>query len=137
MDGLVLTRRLREWCTAPIIVVSARGLEKDKIQALDEGADDYLTKPFGSGELLARIRVALRHVNHEPGAVSGAGVRTGQLAGGPDPPGSDRGRPAGAPDAQRIQTTHHLDQARRHGAHPPPAAQGGLGQRARAPSRTT
>jgi two-component system, OmpR family, KDP operon response regulator KdpE len=69
-DGLVLTRRLREWCTAPIIVVSARGLEKDKIQALDEGADDYLTKPFGSGELLARIRVALRHVNHEPGAVS-------------------------------------------------------------------
>jgi two-component system, OmpR family, KDP operon response regulator KdpE len=69
-DGLVLTRRLREWCTAPIIVVSARGLEKDKIQALDEGADDYLTKPFGSGELLARIRVALRHVNHDPGAAS-------------------------------------------------------------------
>jgi two-component system KDP operon response regulator KdpE len=62
MDGLELTRRLREWYTAPIIVVSARGLEKDKIQALDEGADDYLTKPFGSGELLARIRVALRHV---------------------------------------------------------------------------
>jgi two-component system KDP operon response regulator KdpE len=64
-DGLVLTRRLREWCDAPIIVVSARGMEKDKIQALDEGADDYLTKPFGSGELLARIRVALRHVHHD------------------------------------------------------------------------
>jgi len=60
-DGLVLTRRLREWCAVPIIVVSARGQEQDKIQALDEGADDYLTKPFGSGELLARIRVALRH----------------------------------------------------------------------------
>jgi two-component system KDP operon response regulator KdpE len=61
LDGLVLTRRLREWCSAPIIVVSARGMESDKIQALDLGADDYLTKPFGSGELLARIRVALRH----------------------------------------------------------------------------
>jgi two-component system KDP operon response regulator KdpE len=61
LDGLVLTQRLREWCTAPIIVVSARGMESDKIQALDMGADDYLTKPFGSGELLARIRVALRH----------------------------------------------------------------------------
>ena len=64
MDGLMLTRRLREWFTAPIIVVSARGMEKDKIQALDEGADDYLTKPFGTGELLARIRVALRHRSH-------------------------------------------------------------------------
>ena len=64
MDGLELTRRLREWCTAPIIVVSARGMEKDKIQALDAGADDYLTKPFGTGELLARIRVALRHRTH-------------------------------------------------------------------------
>ena len=63
LDGLVLTRKLREWCTTPIIVVSARGQEQDKIQALDEGADDYLTKPFGSGELLARIRVALRHRN--------------------------------------------------------------------------
>ena len=66
-DGLVLTRKLREWCTVPIIVVSARGQEQDKIQALDEGADDYLTKPFGSGELLARIRVALRH-RYDPAA---------------------------------------------------------------------
>ena len=65
-DGLVLTRKLREWCATPIIVVSARGLEKDKIQALDEGADDYLTKPFGSGELLARIRVGLRHARRDP-----------------------------------------------------------------------
>jgi two-component system KDP operon response regulator KdpE len=64
LDGLVLCRRLREWFMAPIIVVSARGMEKDKIQALDEGADDYLTKPFGTGELLARIRVALRHRTH-------------------------------------------------------------------------
>ena len=53
--------RLREWCAAPIIVLSARGQERDKVAALDAGADDYLTKPFGVGELLARMRVALRH----------------------------------------------------------------------------
>jgi two-component system KDP operon response regulator KdpE len=61
MDGLEVTRRLREWSSVPIIVLSARGQEKDKIDALDAGADDYLTKPFSTGELLARIRVALRH----------------------------------------------------------------------------
>jgi two-component system KDP operon response regulator KdpE len=61
VDGLVVTKRLREWASAPIIVISARGQEEDKINALDAGADDYLTKPFGTGELLARIRVALRH----------------------------------------------------------------------------
>jgi two-component system, OmpR family, KDP operon response regulator KdpE len=64
LDGLEVTRRLREWATMPIIVLSARGRESDKIAALDAGADDYLTKPFGTGELLARIRVALRHVAH-------------------------------------------------------------------------
>ena len=61
IDGLDVTKRLREWASAPIIVISARGQEDDKINALDAGADDYLTKPFGTGELLARIRVALRH----------------------------------------------------------------------------
>jgi two-component system, OmpR family, KDP operon response regulator KdpE len=60
-DGLTVTQRLREWATVPIIVISARGREEDKIQALDAGADDYVTKPFGVGELLARLRVALRH----------------------------------------------------------------------------
>jgi two-component system KDP operon response regulator KdpE len=60
-DGLDLAREIRDWSRVPIIVVSARGKEEDKIRALDLGADDYLTKPFGSGELLARIRVALRH----------------------------------------------------------------------------
>ena len=60
-DGLVVTQRLREWAKTPVIVISARGREEDKIQALDAGADDYLTKPFGVGELLARIRVALRN----------------------------------------------------------------------------
>jgi two-component system KDP operon response regulator KdpE len=60
-DGIELTRQLREWSRVPIIVISARGREADKVAALDAGADDYLTKPFGVNELLARIRVALRH----------------------------------------------------------------------------
>jgi two-component system KDP operon response regulator KdpE len=61
MDGLEFLRRLREWSKVPVIVLTARDRESDKIEALDQGADDYLTKPFGIGELLARIRVALRH----------------------------------------------------------------------------
>jgi two-component system KDP operon response regulator KdpE len=61
MDGLEVIRRLRDWSHMPVIIVSARDQEKDKVAALDAGADDYLTKPFGVGELLARIRVALRH----------------------------------------------------------------------------
>jgi two-component system KDP operon response regulator KdpE len=62
IDGLEVTRKLREWTNAPIIVISARELERDKVRALDEGADDYLTKPFGVDELMARIRVSLRHI---------------------------------------------------------------------------
>ena len=61
MDGVDIIRRIRGWSVVPIIVVSARTRERDKIEALDLGADDYLTKPFGGGELLARIRTALRH----------------------------------------------------------------------------
>jgi len=62
-EGLDVATELRSWTKIPIIVLSARGQEEDKIRALDAGADDYLTKPFGVGELLARIRVALRHAN--------------------------------------------------------------------------
>jgi two-component system KDP operon response regulator KdpE len=65
-DGVDLARRLREWSRAPIIVLSARGREEDKVNALDAGADDYLTKPFGVNELLARLRVALRHAQATP-----------------------------------------------------------------------
>jgi two-component system, OmpR family, KDP operon response regulator KdpE len=61
-DGTEVVRRLREWTQIPIIILSVREQEQDKIKALDAGADDYITKPFGMGELLARIRVALRHV---------------------------------------------------------------------------
>ncbi len=67
-DGRDLARRLREWTRAPIIVLSARGREEDKVNALDAGADDYLTKPFGVNELLARLRVALRHARAAPDA---------------------------------------------------------------------
>lgn len=65
LDGLELVRRIRETSATPIIVISARELEDDKVKALDNGADDYLTKPFGSSELLARIRVALRHADQQ------------------------------------------------------------------------
>ncbi len=66
-DGLEVARELRRSTRVPIVVISARGREQDKIAALDLGADDYLTKPFGVGELLARLRVALRHAALPPG----------------------------------------------------------------------
>jgi len=61
LDGLAVTARLREWTQTPIVVISARGRDEDKVAALDAGADDYVTKPFSVPELLARLRVALRH----------------------------------------------------------------------------
>lgn len=64
MDGVEVTRQLREWYQSPILILSVRDQENDKIAALDAGADDYLTKPFGVGELMARIRVALRRSPH-------------------------------------------------------------------------
>lgn len=63
MDGMEIIRQVRTWSDNPIIVVSARTQEEDKVLALDAGADDYLTKPFGTSELLARIRTSLRHSN--------------------------------------------------------------------------
>ncbi|MDO8567765.1 MAG: response regulator transcription factor [Dehalococcoidales bacterium] len=68
LDGVEVCRRIREWSAVPIIVLSARGDEKDKVKCLELGADDYLTKPFGIAELLARIRTALRHVEASKGA---------------------------------------------------------------------
>lgn len=68
IDGLEVVRRLREWTPVPIIILSVRESEEDKVTALDAGADDYLTKPFGVGELLARVRVALRHALPEAAA---------------------------------------------------------------------
>ncbi len=68
LDGVELTEQIRQWSQVPIIVLSARDRETDKIRALDAGADDYLTKPFAVGELLARLRVALRHRARAQGA---------------------------------------------------------------------
>jgi two-component system KDP operon response regulator KdpE len=72
MDGIAVIRKVREWSAVPIIVLSARSQESNKIAALDAGADDYLTKPFSIGELLARIRVSLRHAAQ----LAGDGVET-------------------------------------------------------------
>jgi two-component system KDP operon response regulator KdpE len=66
VDGIEVTRLLREWSQIPIIILSVREAEHDKISALDAGADDYLTKPFSTGELMARMRVALRRQNTKP-----------------------------------------------------------------------
>lgn len=74
IDGIEVTRRLREWSATPVIILSVRNDESEKIHALDAGADDYLTKPFGVGELLARMRVAMRHRTPDPAsAVLAAG----------------------------------------------------------------
>jgi two-component system, OmpR family, KDP operon response regulator KdpE len=70
MDGVEVCSRLREWTECPVIVLSARDGERDKVAALDAGADDYLTKPFGIEELLARVRVALRHSARTQGTQS-------------------------------------------------------------------
>ena len=67
MDGLDILRQLRSWSSHPVVVVSARAHEKDKVTALDLGADDYLTKPFGTDELLARVRTAIRHTRTASG----------------------------------------------------------------------
>ncbi|MBR4475046.1 MAG: response regulator transcription factor [Oscillospiraceae bacterium] len=80
MDGVELIRSVRSWTNLPIIVVSARSYDRDKVQALDLGADDYLTKPFSSAELLARVRVAIRHTRM--GAPDSAHVHSGKFTAG-------------------------------------------------------
>jgi two-component system, OmpR family, KDP operon response regulator KdpE len=81
LDGMEVIARLREWSRTPVIILTARGREQDKIAALDAGADDYLTKPFGVGELLARIRTALRHAATGPGGAQ-AGTAEGVFVSG-------------------------------------------------------
>ncbi len=81
MDGLQVLRRLREWTTVPILVLSVRSGERDIVAALDAGADDYMTKPFRGGELLARVRTAIRHSQRsEQGMTFAAGQLTVDLA---------------------------------------------------------
>lgn len=75
-DGMEVLKRLREWSQAPILVISVRGDEDDKISALEGGADDFITKPFSTGEVLARLRVALRHIHPHQSVTD---FRSGQL----------------------------------------------------------
>ncbi|WP_262963994.1 response regulator [Methylobacter psychrophilus] len=79
MEGVDVIKAIREWSTLPIIILSARSTEQYKIDALDAGADDYLTKPFGLGELLARIRVAMRHSVSSPAQEQSGIFNTGAL----------------------------------------------------------
>lgn len=95
MEGIQVTQRLREWTHIPIIILSVREHETDKIAALDAGADDYLTKPFGMGELLARIRAAMRHV---PQPAADSLFSTGELK-------IDFGRRVVAVAGEEIQLT--------------------------------
>lgn len=81
VDGMDIIRQVRSWSEMPIIVISARSQEKDKVEALDLGADDYITKPFGTSELLARIRTAVRHISRIS-AASGTGDTHIYSAGG-------------------------------------------------------
>lgn len=82
MDGMKILQGVREWSAMPVIVVSARTHERDKVEALDLGADDYITKPFGTSELLARIRTAIRHtrsgIPNQPGGQTGV-FKSGRL----------------------------------------------------------
>jgi two-component system KDP operon response regulator KdpE len=79
VDGLEVTRRVRQQSQVPIVVISARGQEPDKVSALDAGADDYLTKPFGMDELVARVRAALRHALQQAGVTPASEFRAGAL----------------------------------------------------------
>lgn len=79
LDGVEVIRRLREWSAVPVIVLSARAQESDKVAALDAGADDYVVKPFGVGELVARLRVALRHAARSAQPEAGALFEAGDI----------------------------------------------------------
>ncbi len=128
MDGSEVTRRVREWASVPIIILSVRGQEADKIEALDAGADDYLTKPFGAGELLARMRVALRRASPSDSApVFVSGDLTVDLARRM----VTRRREGGAAHAHRVRPAPGARHSCREGADPPPDPAAGLGRRLR------
>jgi two-component system KDP operon response regulator KdpE len=97
MDGNEVIRRVRQWSRLPIVVLSVRSEEDDKVAALDAGADDYLTKPFGMAELLARIRVSLRHAGREEAAAEPK-ISVGPLS-------MDAGERSASIDGQKLQLT--------------------------------
>lgn len=79
LDGIEVVRRIREWSSVPIIILSARGQERDKIEVLDAGADDYVQKPFNVAELIARMRVSLRHAARQTQSVEAASIVVGDI----------------------------------------------------------
>ena len=100
LPGIEVLKRLREWSRLPVLILSVRGQEADKIEALDAGADDYLTKPFGGGELLARLRAMLRRVQSpEEESVRALRRRGGRFR----PAGGDEGGGRGEADPQGIR----------------------------------
>ena len=127
IDGMEVIRQVREWSHMPIVILSARGQEHEKVEALDAGADDYLTKPFSVGELVARIRVALRHAAQDAGESGEPVFVSGRSAGRSGPPAGVRRRRGNPSDADRIPPADDDDQVRRKGDHPPAASQGSLG----------
>jgi two-component system KDP operon response regulator KdpE len=98
IDGIEVCRRVREWSDVPIVVLSAEGSDERKVLALDQGADDYVTKPFSTAELLARIRVALRHRKQEAPADDDAVLRVGDLT-------VDQARHTVEVDGRRVELT--------------------------------
>ena len=114
IDGIEV-ERIRQWSPMPILILSARAQERSKIEALDAGADDYVTKPFAVGELLARVRVALRHATRSR---SGSRVLRLSCDGGSGEPPSRPRRHRGAPDTDRVSAAggvaKHLDMVVTH-----------------------
>ena len=126
LDGIELTRRLREWSEMPILVLSAVGEEEQKVRALEAGADDYITKPFGTRELVARLQAALRRAapaEEEPSIeVEGLRDRSRRARGTPR-------RRARSPDADRVRPAARAGAQPRSADDPPQAAHRGVGAR--------
>ena len=122
-SGTDVCRELRTWSRRPVIVLSAVGEEREKVAALDAGADDYVTKPFGVDELLARLRAALRRV----GAVGRAGDRRSATSHRPREAGGHRRRQAGAADPARVRPAARPRPERGQAAHPPHDPARGVG----------
>ena len=123
-DGIEVTRRLREWSEMPILVLSAVGEEEQKVRALEAGADDYVTKPFGARELVARLQAALRAHGARRG---GAGDRGGGSGDRPRRAGRAPRRRARAPDPDRVRPAARARAQSRSADDPPRAARRGLG----------
>ena len=125
LDGLTVLKRIREWSKVPILILSVRDQEEEKIAALDSGADDYVTKPFNSGELLARLRAALRH-----GQPQGADAifRAGDLEVDLSKRLVLKERRGSQTDAHRVFTAPAAGDSRRQGADTSATSEGSVGR---------